>query len=41
VVKLDKRNYQKVCGAAKAHTGKDVVVVGKTDTKSLKAKIKD
>ena len=41
VLKLDKRNYKKVCDAAKAPTGKDVVVVGKTDTKSLKAKIKD
>jgi len=41
VLKLDKRDYKKVCDAAKAHTGKDVVVVGKTDTKSLKAKIKD
>jgi hypothetical protein len=41
VLKLDKRDYKKVCDAAKAHTGKDVVVAGKTDTKSLKAKIKD
>ena len=41
VLKLDKRDYKKICDAAKAHTGKDVVVVGKTDTKSLKAKIKD
>lgn len=41
VLKLDKRDYKKICDAAKAHTGKDVAVLGKTDTKSLKAKIKD
>jgi hypothetical protein len=41
MLKLDKRNYQKVCDAAKAHTGKDVALIGKTDTKSIKGKIKD
>ena len=39
VVKLDKRNYQKVCDAAKAHTGKDVAMIGKTDTKTIKGKL--
>jgi hypothetical protein len=41
VLKLDKRDYKKVCDAAKAHTDKDVARLGKTDTKALKAKIKD
>jgi hypothetical protein len=39
IVKLDKKDYQKVCDAAKAHTGKDVEVLGKTTTQSLKAKL--
>lgn len=40
VLKLDKHDYQKVCSAAKVHTGKDVAIRGKTDTKLLKTKIK-
>lgn len=40
VLKLDKRNYQKVCDAAKAHTGKDVAMIGKTDAKAIKGKLK-
>ncbi len=39
VLNLDRRDYQKVCDAAKAHTGKDVALVGKTDTKSIKGKL--
>src|SRR5262249_48757579 len=41
VLKLDKHDYQKVCDAAKAHTGKEVAQLGKTDAKAIKAKIKD
>jgi hypothetical protein len=40
IVKLDKRDYQKVCEAAKSHVGKDVETLGKTDTESIKAKLK-
>jgi hypothetical protein len=41
VLRLDKRDYQKVCDAAKVHTGKEVAMLGKTTTQSIKAKIKD
>jgi len=41
VLKLDKHDYQKVCDAAKAHTGKDVAQLGRTDAKAIKAKIKN
>src|SRR5205823_3779642 len=41
VLKLNKHDYKKVCDAAKAHTGKDVALLGKTNTQSLKGKIKD
>jgi len=40
VLKLDKRDYQKVCNAAKVHVGRDVAIRGKTATKLLKTKIK-
>jgi hypothetical protein len=39
VLRLDKRSYLQVCDAAKQH-GKEVVILGKTDTKSVNAKIK-
>ena len=39
VLKLDKSDYQKVCDAAKMHTGKEVLALGKTSTQSIKAKI--
>lgn len=39
IVKLDKKDYQKVCDAAKAHTGKDVEMLGKTTTQTIKAKV--
>ena len=39
VLKLDKSDYQKVCDAAKTHTGKEVLALGKTSTQSIKAKI--
>jgi len=41
VLRLDKSDYQAVCDAAKAHTGKEVAKIGKTDSKSLEAKIKN
>ena len=40
VLKLDKRDYKHVCDATKAHTGKDVLIAGKTDTASIKQKAK-
>jgi hypothetical protein len=40
VLKLDKRDYKRVCDATKAHTGKDVLIAGKTDTTSIKQKAK-
>jgi hypothetical protein len=40
VLKLDKRDYKHVCDATKAHTGKDVLIAGKTDTSSIKQKAK-
>lgn len=40
VLKLDKRDYKRVCDAAKAHTGKEVLIAGKTDTASIKQKAK-
>jgi len=39
IVKLDKKDYQKVCDAAKAHTGKEVDMLGKTTAQSIKAKV--
>ena len=39
VLNLDRRDYRKVCDAAQAHTGKDVALVGKTDTKLIKGKL--
>ena len=41
ILRLDKRDYQKVCDAARMHTGKEVAMLGKTTAQSLKAKIKD
>jgi len=41
VLRLDKRDYQKVCDAAKAHTGKEVAILGRTTTKLIKGKIKN
>ncbi len=41
VLKLDKRDYQKVCDAAKVRTGKEVAMLGKTSTKSITGKIKN
>jgi hypothetical protein len=38
VLKLDKRDYRKVCDTAKVHTGKQVATLGKTDTKLIKMK---
>jgi hypothetical protein len=32
VLRLEKRDYQKVCDAAKAHTGKEVALLGRTTT---------
>jgi hypothetical protein len=40
ILKLDKKDYHQVCDAATAHTGKKLEMLGKTDTKSIKAKIK-
>lgn len=39
-VKLDKKDYKQVCGAAKNHIGKEVEMAGRTSTKTIKAKIK-
>ena len=41
VLRLSKRDYQKVCDAAKIHTGKDVSLAGKTTTQAIQGKIKD
>jgi hypothetical protein len=38
VLRLDKRDYQKVCDAAKAHTGKEVAILGRTTTRLIKAR---
>lgn len=40
VLKLNKRDYKRVCEATKAHTGKEVLIAGKTDTASIKQKAK-
>jgi hypothetical protein len=40
VLKLDKRDYKRVCDATKTHTGKEVLIAGKTDTTSIKQKAK-
>ena len=40
VLKLNKRNYKRVCDATKAHTGKEVLIAGKTDTSFIKQKAK-
>lgn len=40
VLKLDKRDYKRVCDTTKAHTGKEVLIAGKTDTSSIKQKAK-
>lgn len=41
VLRLDKRDYQKVCDDAKAHTGKEVAILGRTTTKLITGKIKN
>lgn len=40
ILKLNKKDYHQVCDAAGAHIGKKLEMLGKTDTKSIKAKIK-
>jgi hypothetical protein len=40
VLKLNKRDYKRVCDATKAHTGKEVLIAGKTDTTFIKQKAK-
>jgi hypothetical protein len=40
VLKLNKRDYKRVCDATKAHIGKEVLIAGKTDTTSIKQKAK-
>jgi hypothetical protein len=40
ILKLNKKDYHQVCEAARAHTGKKLEMLGKTDSKSIKAKIK-
>ena len=41
VLRLQKRDYQKICEAAKSNTGHDVVVVGQTTAKAIKAGLKN
>ena len=40
VLKLNKRDYKKICDAANTHTGKEVLIAGKTDTTFIKQKAK-
>jgi hypothetical protein len=41
VLRLDKRDYQKVCDPAEAHTGKEAAILARTTTKLIKGKIKN
>jgi hypothetical protein len=40
VLKLDKRDYQKICEAAKTHTGKDITLVGKIGAETIQEKMR-